>query len=59
MRSEFDFFNGLRALLTRFYACIVDGAPLPISYRDMLRVTAMMDEVFRQLDAQTAAKSGR
>jgi hypothetical protein len=50
MRSEFDFFTGLRALLTRFYASIVDGAPLPISYRDMLRVTALMDEVFRQLD---------
>ena len=53
VRSEFDFFNGLRALLTRFYASIVDGAPLPIAYRDILRVTAMMDEVFRQLDAQT------
>jgi len=49
LRSEFDYFTGLRHLLGRFYASITEDAPLPISYRDMLRVSAMMDEIFRQV----------
>lgn len=48
-RSEFHYFSGLNHLIRRFYASIEDGAPLPISYRDMLRVAAMMDEIFRQV----------
>ena len=52
LRSEFDFFTGLRRLLERFYASITEDAPLPISYRDMLRVSAMMDDIFRQVPQQ-------
>jgi len=48
-RSDFHFFSGLNLLIRRFYESITDGTPLPISYRDILRVTAMMDEVFRQV----------
>ena len=31
-----------------FYDCISDGAPLPISTRDMLRIALWMDRVFAQ-----------
>jgi hypothetical protein len=48
-RSDFHFFSGLNLLIRRFYESITDGTPLPIAYRDILRVTAMMDEVFRQV----------
>lgn len=48
-RSDFHFFSGLNRLIRMFYDSIVDGADLPISTRDMLRVTAMMDEIFRQV----------
>lgn len=48
-RSDFHFFSGLNLLIRRFYESITDGADLPISYRDILRVTAIMDEIFRQV----------
>lgn len=54
-RSQFDYFSGLRLLVDHFYRSIRDDAPLPIPYRDMLRVSSMMDEVFRQLPQQRGA----
>ena len=48
-RSDFHYFAGLRRLLTLFYASIVNGAPPPIPYRDILRVSAMTEEIIRQL----------
>ncbi|MCC6558639.1 MAG: Gfo/Idh/MocA family oxidoreductase [Polyangiaceae bacterium] len=48
-RSDFHFFSGLNRLIRLFYDSITTGSDLPISYRDMLRVTAMMDEIFRQV----------
>jgi predicted dehydrogenase len=48
-RSDFHFFSGLHRLLALYYASILDNGPPPISYRDMLRVSAMMDEIFRQV----------
>jgi predicted dehydrogenase len=48
-KSDFHYFAGMRTLVTRFYESIVNGAPLPISYRDMNRVSKMMDEIFRQV----------
>jgi predicted dehydrogenase len=47
-KADFHFFAGLGELLRRFYACIRDGAPPPISTRDILRIAWMMDEIFRQ-----------
>jgi predicted dehydrogenase len=47
-RNDFHFFTGMNTLFARFYASIVEGGPPPIAYRDMLRVAAWMDEIFRQ-----------
>jgi predicted dehydrogenase len=49
VKSDFHFFSGLNRLIALFYDSITGGAELPISYRDMLRITAMMDEIFRQV----------
>lgn len=48
-RSEFHYFAGLRRLIALFYASIVDDVPPPIPYRDILRITAMTEEIIRQL----------
>jgi predicted dehydrogenase len=48
-RSEYHFFSGLNHLISRYYDSILNGTPLPISHRDMLRVSAMMDEIFAQI----------
>lgn len=51
-RADFHFFSGLNHLFRAYYRSILDGTPPPIAHRDILRVSAMLDEIFAQLDAQ-------
>ena len=51
-RSDFHFFSGLHYLFREYYRSIVEDTPPPISHRDILRVSAMLDEIFAQLDVQ-------
>lgn len=51
-RSDFHFFSGLHHLFRGYYRSIVRDTPPPISHRDILRVSAMLDEIFAQLDVQ-------
>ena len=53
LRSDFHFFSGLNRLISLYYDSILGDTPPPIPYRDILRVSAMMDEVFRQLSEQS------
>jgi predicted dehydrogenase len=46
--NDFHFFTGMNTLFARFYASIAENRPPPIAYRDMLRISAWMDEIFRQ-----------
>jgi len=48
-KSDFHFFSGLNRLMTMFYDSIETDGPPPISYRDILRISWMMDEIFRQV----------
>ena len=48
-RSEFHLTAGLRYLLRAFYASVRNGAPLPMPYDQVLRVSEVMDEIFSQL----------
>jgi len=50
LRSDFHFFSGMNTLISRFYDSILDDAPLPIPYRDILRIGWVMEEIFRQLN---------
>jgi predicted dehydrogenase len=47
--GDFQFFSGLKRLFHMFYQSITDGAPLPISTRDMLRISRWMDQIFAQI----------
>jgi predicted dehydrogenase len=51
-KNSFHFFVGLGELFRRFYESVRHGAPLPISHRDILRTSWMLDEVFGQLSAK-------
>lgn len=53
-RSRFQFFAGMHTLMRRFYATIRDGAEPPIATEDMLRMAAIMDEIFSQLGQGSA-----
>jgi predicted dehydrogenase len=48
-RSDFHFFAGLNRLFRLFFRSILDGKAPPISHRDILRVSWLMDEVFARL----------
>lgn len=48
-RSDFHYFAGMNRLFAMFYESIATGGPPPIPYRDILRISAIMDEVFRQV----------
>ncbi len=56
-RSDFHFFAGLNHLFDRYYRSILDNLPPPISHRDILRISAMLDDIFGQLDVQRKALS--
>jgi predicted dehydrogenase len=43
---------GIHRLIEGFYRSLSEGAPLPISYRDILMTSRIMDEIFRQLGCQ-------
>jgi predicted dehydrogenase len=48
-RSDFHYFAGLSTLLRSFYGSILDGGPSPISDRDMLRTSLLMEQVLDQV----------
>ncbi|RJP77254.1 MAG: gfo/Idh/MocA family oxidoreductase [Desulfobacteraceae bacterium] len=50
MKNEYHYFAGLNYLITRFYESILQDKPLPISTTDMLRISWIMDEIFRQIN---------
>jgi predicted dehydrogenase len=54
-RADFQFFAGLEQLIARYYDSILDGAALPIPYRDMLRISRWMDSIFAELESQRPA----
>jgi predicted dehydrogenase len=53
-RSEFYYSAGLNYLMTLFYRSITDGVQVPISYDEMRRISAMADEIVRQLQSASA-----
>lgn len=48
-RHDFQYFAGLNNLLRAFYGCILDGGPSPISDREMLRTSALVESVLDQV----------
>ncbi len=49
-KSDFHYFAGLQTQLGRFYDCIERDGPPPYPYRDIVRVSALLDEIFRQVE---------
>lgn len=56
LRAEFHDDSGLKNLVEAFYEAVLQEAEPPITYREIVLTSRMMDEVFRQIAAQTAAQ---
>ncbi len=50
---DFHMKSGMKYLIEEFYRSIVQGTPLPISYREILLTAKIMDDIFAQLNANT------
>jgi predicted dehydrogenase len=55
-KSNFHFFVGFGELFRQFYDAIRTGAPLPISHRDILRTSWILDQVFAQVSPKKLAE---
>jgi hypothetical protein len=53
--ARFHFFDGMRRLLSEFYLCIENDSPPPISYGEILRVSAIMERIFEQVYPEVRA----
>jgi hypothetical protein len=53
LANDFHMKSGMKCLIESFYLSITDGAPLPISYREILRTSRIMDAIFFQIVTKT------
>jgi predicted dehydrogenase len=51
LKRDFHFEGGRKRLIAAFYQSVAEGTPLPLSYREILMTSRIMDEIFRQLAA--------
>lgn len=54
LRSDFHDDSGLKNLIESFYAAVRGRADLPMSYREILATSRMMDSVFDQINASSS-----
>ncbi len=52
LASDFHMDAGKKYLIESFYRSILEGTPLPIPYRQILRTSRIMDAIFQQLATQ-------
>jgi predicted dehydrogenase len=59
LTADFHMKAGMKYLTESFYRSIVEGAPVPIPYREILLTARIMDAIFVQLDAQQSQVQAR
>jgi len=52
LARDFHLKAGMKHLIESFYRSILDGAPEPISHREILLTARIMDDIFAQLTGQ-------
>jgi predicted dehydrogenase len=53
-KREFHMKVGMKHLIEAFYRSITDNAPLPISYREILLTSRIMDDIFDQISPKAS-----
>jgi len=52
LKCDFHMKSGMKFLIESFYHSIVHGTPLPISYREILLTSRIMDSIFDQIESK-------
>jgi predicted dehydrogenase len=55
LKNDFQEGHGMRELIRAFHASIMTGGPSPISNREILLTSRIMDDIFTQLDSRPEA----
>ena len=58
IKSDLHMSHGMKYLIESFYKSISDGSPLPISYKEILITSRIMDDIFSQLKQYNPEKKG-
>jgi predicted dehydrogenase len=58
IRSDFHMKAGMNFLISAFYDSILQDLPLPIGYREILRTSRIMDQIFSQVQGLRAEGEG-
>ncbi len=53
IKNDFHMKAGMKYLIEAFYNSIINDAPVPIPYREILLTTKIMDDIFKQLSPRT------
>jgi hypothetical protein len=60
LKADFQTGYSMKVLIRTFYRSITDRLPLPIPYKEILRTSRIMDEIFSQLSSgQNAIGAGQ
>ena len=54
LKRDFHMKSGMKFLIESFYKSIVEGAPLPIPYREILLTAKIMDDIFLQVNKESS-----
>jgi len=53
LKKDFHMKSGMKHLIEAFYQSILEDKPMPISYKEILLTTKIMDDVFAQLNTKS------
>jgi hypothetical protein len=53
LANDFHPKAGMKFLIESFYRSVVENAPLPIPYREIVLTSQIMDKIFRGLDSNS------
>ncbi len=57
LRNDLNYFEGMHRLIGKFYEAILENKEPPIAYGQILKVTAILDEIFAHCLEQTSNSS--
>ena len=52
LKKDFHMQSGMKYLIESFYRSITDSTPPPISYREIILTSRIMDSIFSQINAR-------
>lgn len=56
LRSDLQYFAGMKCLFEKFYKAIVNGNAPPVPYSEIVRVTAIMDRVIQECKTEQSSR---